>query len=650
VKFRKEKGIMGRMLAKEGKIGRLTTKNHIVMTAMHTGLAQKDGTPSDDMIALYLERARGGAGIIITEAVCIGTVKGCFPQERRLSLTQDQNIAGFSKLAETVHRYKCKLFLQLYHPGLRIGEQPLGAPKSEVVEDSLDLNTIEELRVDEIQRLQQHYIDAALRAKTAGCDGIELGGAHGYLIHQFMSPFSNHRQDVYGGSFENRMRFVKEIISGIRKEVGNDYPLIIRISADERLDSVGIKEDYIHGEEGIKIARFLEKAGIDAIHVSCGTYETMDSMVEPVSYNQGWRTDMIRPIKEKVNIPIIAVNLIRTPEFAEELLQKGILDFVGVGRGFLADENWGLKACEERDTEVRKCICCQGCLEAVSAGKPIRCSVNPRTGCETYYTDLKQNGENRIVVIAGSGPAGLVAAQTLKKRGFQPVLFEKKEEVGGQAVIGKYVPAKEKLYWVVEYYEHCLRELEIDLRLNCEATPEAIRELNPWAVFIATGAVPFIPPLVRGTDLRNVYSVDDILRKRVSFEQNQIMIIGSGLTGLEIAEKLAAQGNKVSVADMQRIEGVSERLKTNHIGYYPLHQLQEITEESVVLLDLDAQQLVVKKIDAVILALGYRPYRELVDKLQEMSDILYVIGDAQQTSNVAGAVQAGYKAAYFLFE
>jgi 2,4-dienoyl-CoA reductase-like NADH-dependent reductase (Old Yellow Enzyme family) len=505
-------------LTNKGKIGSMSTKNRIVMAAVPAGLIEADGTPAAGMPEFYRVRAGGNAGVIITEAVYVGTARKDASLARQLSLNRSSRTEGLAGLAAAVHQHGSKLLVRLWQPSL--------APA-------------------EIEKLAADYIEAGIIARSAGCDGLELDGTPGSLMYDFLSPRSNLRQDRYGGSLANRMNLVRDIIDGIRKATGEAYPVILRLDREEL--------ETISTAQGAALGTALAAAGLDAVTVACPGDEY-------ITTGDALLITLLKNLKESSALPVIPLYQNPAPELAEHLLQAGAADFVGLSRGFLADENWGTKACGLSDLAIRKCIECLDCVNAVEAGEGVKCNVNPRAGLETVYQELQQNGAGRVVAIAGAGPAGLAAAETLKLRGFQPVVLEQKDEIGGQTAIGKYVPVKENLYRVTEYYERNLDKIGIELRLNCEATPELIKELNPVAVFVASGAVPIVPADVPGTDLGHVYSVEDIMRQRANPVRQRVVVIGAGLTGLGLAEQLAAAENIVTVVDMQQPEGAEERL------------------------------------------------------------------------------------------
>ncbi len=332
-------------LFSNGKIGNLTLRNRLVMSPMGIGLANLDGTPTQDMIDYYTARADGGAGLIIPEITRINDVHGV-GMLRQLSVTRDSHIKPLSHLATAIHDHGSKVFIQLHHPGRETVSALLGgAPvvSASAIPCKLVQQKTRALTTDEVKELVGQFVAGAVRVQKAGCDGVELHCAHGYLLQQFLSPYTNKRSDEYGGSFENRLRIVTEIIAGIREKCGPEFPLGVRLSVEEFLDKTGVTEDYIHLQDGVKIAMALETQGIDFLDVSVGLYETGMTCVEPISFPQGWRRDILKAVKDHVHIPVIGVSCIREPAVAEQFLAEGVEDFVAMGRTWLADEQWGTK-------------------------------------------------------------------------------------------------------------------------------------------------------------------------------------------------------------------------------------------------------------------------------------------------------------------
>ena len=436
-------------LFSEGQIGTVQLKNRVVMSPMVLGTGGLDGTPGEQMMQYYEERAKGGVGLIITEATRVDEKHGPLAP-RQLAMSKDRHIEPFAKMVKRIHRHGAKVFCQLHHPGrqnlsLLVGTWRLSeaigrhwhgywdiffkvAQHADMVEKTgllppvvapspvpcrLQKQKTRALKTAEIKELVREFGAAAKRVQLAGADGVELHGAHGYLIQEFLSPYTNRRTDEYGGSFDNRMRFITEIIAEIRRQCGADFPIIARISVDEFYREIGDPADEgITLDEGIRIAKRLEECGIDAIDVSSATYETMNYWLEPTSFQTGWRSYLAKTVKQNVSIPVLAANLIRSPEQAEQQLKEGIQDFISLGRPLLADPDWANKAKAGRPEEIRRCICCLWCFESMLDGavrnRPGQCAVNPRTCREVGIPkEPKKDGDGRIVAIVGAGVSGV---------------------------------------------------------------------------------------------------------------------------------------------------------------------------------------------------------------------------------------------------
>jgi len=649
----------------EGKIGKLAIKNRLVMSPMGIGLAELDGSPSDEMLAFYEARAAGGAGLIIPEITRINDVHGVGIM-RQLSVTKDRHIEPLSKLAEVVHKHGAKIFIQLHHPGREtvsdlIGGAPVVAPSA--IMCKFTRQETRALENKEVKELVQQFIDGAVRVQKSGCDGVELHAAHGYLINQFLSPYTNKRADEYGGSFENRLRFIAEIIAGIREKCGPDFPISVRLTVEEFLDKTGVTEEYIHIQDGVKIAMALEKLGIDVINVSCGIYETGSVCVEPISFPQGWRHDLIKAVKDHVGIPVIGNSAFREPAIAESFLDTGVEDFVGLGRAWLADEEWGKKVMEGREKELCKCISCMRCFESLSeysaVGLPAECAVNPRTARELKYGDAVRDTEGHKAAVIGAGPGGMRAALTLAQRGVKVTLIEKDSALGGLVNLGKEPPHKGNMKWLAEYYGDALSSYGVDVRLNTEATPELIDSIKPDAVVVATGSAPIVPESIPGVHGANVYSVADVLSGKAELEKKNVIVIGAGMTGIETAEYLAAAGNTVTVADMLNkiaadgngtiVADVMGRLKQYGTTFLLEHTLKEIKADSVVLEEKATGNDKTLPADAVVLSLGMRPNKELADALKAKGYETHVVGDAVRVGKIASATRGGFEIGRKLF-
>ncbi len=638
----------------KGQIGKLEIKNRIVMPAMGTSLASFTGEASDEIIRYYEERAKGGCGLIITEITRVDDESG-IGTPNQLCAMDLKHIPRLERLANAVHRYDTKIFLQLHHPGREshgniIGGKQITAP-SPIMSSAIG-EMPRELSTEEVKGLVEKFVFGAYIAKSAGIDGVELHGAHGYLIGQFMSPLTNLRTDKYGGNFEGRMKFITEIILGIKKTCGKDFPISVRIDGDEFVPGGFTLED------AAMAAKYLENLGINAINVSAGTYESVNTIIEPISYPQGWKKHLSAAIKEVVNIPVIACDVIRKPDFAESLLKSNNLDFVAIGRGQLADAEWGKKAFEGRESEIRPCISCLYCIQELMDCKTIKCAVNPRMGRELEFNNLKTDGNNRVVAILGGGPAGMEAARTLSLRGFKPTIFEKSKVLGGSVVPGSTPPLKEKLDWYLDYLRNEMKRLNVEVKLNTTPSIEDLQTLNPYHIFVAIGANPIIPNLP-GANIGNVCNVMDILNKNITLSNKHVVVVGSGMTGLETAEYLAHVGNKVTVIEMADKIGpdaylpnlidVTTRLKKYDVVMYPNMKLTEIKDKEILVENMKTKTMETITMDNVVLSLGVKADKDFISILKTaFNNKITVIGDAEKPGRIGQATKAGFEKAYFL--
>ncbi len=418
-------------LLSEGKIGNLTLQNKVIMAAMCVYAAEPDGTAGPRVSDYYEERAKGGVGLIITEIARVNNYHG-LGGGQQLSMSEDAMIEPFSKFVDKVHSHGTKIFVQLHHPGRQnmsflayswypmtkvakfvphfwdtlfaagrhadpaMMDSPMFDVMSKFMPPVFSAGNIPSglgasfvknqptraLSLRQVKKLEQQFIDGAVRVQKSGADGVELHAAHGYLIQQFLSPYTNNRTDEYGGSLENRMRFLLNILKGIKAACGKDFPVSVRLTVDEFYNTIGFEGRGIQLPEGVQMAKKLEEAGADLINVSCGNYETLNTLIDTMNYAPGWRSYLVKAVKDAVNIPVAGVGVIRTPEQAEELLESGNQDFITLGRPLLADPYWVNKAKEGRADSIRRCISCVTCFETVEAnaliGEPCECAMNPR--------------------------------------------------------------------------------------------------------------------------------------------------------------------------------------------------------------------------------------------------------------------------------
>ncbi|KXL52235.1 NADH oxidase [Anaerotignum neopropionicum] len=643
-------------LFEKGYIGRLEIKNRGVMVPMGTDFSNPDSTASMRLIRYYEERAAGGLGLIINEYTGVDDVTS-IPTNYQLRLAQDFNIASCEQLVEAVHRYGCCIFAQLHHAGSTSNPALAGRQSisCSAVPAAPGGAVPRAMTVTEIKEIEQKFVDAAVRAKKAGYDGVELHGAHSYLIGQFLSTYYNKRTDEYGGSFDNRMRFIDEIIDGIRATLGKNFPISVRINGDEMTPDV---PETMNLEDGLQIGMHLEAKGIDVLNVSNGSALNGNANCDSYSYTPGWKKHVAKAFKERLSIPIIATNTIKSPAFAEELLEEGVCDFVGLGRSQMADPQFMKKAREGKEDEIRNCIGCMFCRERLLLHRnSVACAVNPRMGREYILGDLKENGQGRPVVVIGAGPGGMEASVVLAKRGFQVTLIEKNDKVGGTLNLASKPPHKELIHDFVVSMKRQMEVAGVKVMLNTEATVELVKSLKPVGVFIASGAKPIVPKM-EGIGGANVCLDEEVINKEVK-PKGKVAVIGTGLTGLETAEMLGEMGCELTMVEMldnagpgifavilkeimNRINKFSPKLLTSH-------KLIKVTEDGIELENMKDNSKVTVAVDYVVLALGVVPDKQFVEKFENnLGCEVSVIGNAVKGGRIYNAMLDGYtKASVF---
>lgn len=629
-------------------INGMTLRNRMIVSAMVTGYANLDGSASEKYIAYHEAKAKGGWGLIITEDYIINPTAGA--SAPLPALYDDCQIESHSKLTKRVHDAGGMIAAQLYHAGRETssavtGEQPV-AP-SAIVDPTMPEQP-RALVTGEIEILEDQFAEAALRAKKAGFDAIEIHGAHGYLVNQFVSPFSNKRTDSYGGSLRNRARFALNIVAKTRALVGPDYPIIYRMSVQE----------YVEGglalEEAKAFAQMLEEAGVDMIHCSQGVYGSIAAVVPPFGVTRGAFVENAAAIKSVVNIPVSAVGRINDPDLAEAILASGKADLVTMARASLADPELPNKVLEERYDDISRCIgCLQGCLANSNAGTgKVRCLVNPMTGMEDEYSyapaETKKN-----VWIAGGGVAGCEAAIVAAKRGHDVTLFEKSDHLGGQWCAAAVPMDKTEFSTLVVWQENQLRALGVDVHLNTALDAAAITVGKPDALIVATGSLPVVPRSIVGIDGENVVLAQDVLLGKVE-TGHRVVVIGGGLVGAETADFLAHHGKEVSIIEMMdeiMRDGeptpramLIDRLAKNGVNIYTETQVTAIESDAVVA-ERGGESVRLEGINTVIIAIGVRANKTLEESLvDKFSGELFVVGDAKKAKNGYLGIQEGFEA------
>lgn len=654
------------------RINSVEIKNRIAYPALGL-LYSYDSKLNDRYYAYFAERAKGGAGLVTVGPVGVDYLGSGL---LALSLASDEAISSFQKLSGIIHDGGAKAWVQLFHAGayshpiLIDGKEPI-APSA--VFSSYSRVTPREMTLEDIQEVQTRFVQAALRAKAAGFDGVEIIASAGYLVSQFLSPLRNLRTDAYGGSFENRTRFPREVIEKMRTALGKDYPVTIRMAGN----------DFVPGSntdtETPEIARVYERAGVDAINITGGWHESRVPQL-PMELPRSAYAYLALNIKRAVSIPVMASNRITDPATAERILTDGYADMVNLGRVLIADPEWPLKAFEGRADEIRPCVACsQGCTDQVFSGQPVFCIGNPRAGFETER-NIQKTGAPKQVMIVGAGPAGLEAAITATLAGHRVSLYEKNRDIGGQLWMAGAPPHKREILEYVRYYRAMVRKLKIPVHLNTTVDLELIQSRKPDFVLIAEGAEALIPPITGATD-PEVFNAWEVLGEN-PFLGKRVAIIGGGAVGLETALFVAAKGtitpeilhflfayeaesverlrelmfqgsSRVTVFEMLPKAGKDVGKSTKWILTDNLKRYGVKVNTSTKVISIQNRTLTCEKdgesfqetFDSVILASGSRPVQRLSRDIESLKIPFAVVGDCIKPGKINDAVHAGYLAA-----
>jgi 2-enoate reductase len=641
-------------LLESGRIGKLQIKNRIVMAPMggDRDIIEADGRLSLEGIDYYTARAKGGTGLIITGGTRTSRDIELAGSARRLAIFSPVYIPRLRELAENVHKYGAKIAVQLVAAMGRVLNAASAREGGAVAPSPLPCFfdpsiTTRELTIEEIKGLVRDFELATERLIASGIDAVEINAHSGYLSDQFQTAIWNKRTDEYGGDLDGRLRFAREIIRGIKRVAGEDFPVIYRFGLTHYM------EGGRTAEEGLEIIKKLEPEGVDAFHIDAGCYETRYWAAPPTTQPPGCIVDLAEMAKGVSGVPVIAVGKLGNPALAEKVLQEGKADFIALARPLLADPDWSNKVMEGRPEDIRPCIgCYEGCRQNLAKGGYFSCAVNPAAGKEREFPILPADKKKSVLVIGG-GPAGMEAAIIAAERGHEVALWERGNTQGGNLIPASVPDFKYEYRDLMNYFSRQVKKLGVTVRLGQEATPQLVDEMKPDVVFIVTGtrqAIPEIPGVEKG---KVITAVDLLLGKGEA--GGSVVVVGGGLIGCETALYLAQQGRKVTIVEI--LEGVARDMQwINRVHLLKLlsdagvniltgTEVVEITDDGVAVSDKSGKRSVLTA-DSVVLATGMEPEKGLrPESLKEKVPEVYALGDCVEPGKVIDAVWGAFHTA-----
>ena len=613
-------------------------KNRIVMPPLASFLIEDDGSITDKTVEHYRRRAAGGPAMVIVEAHAVS-------EEGIVSLHQarifdDRFIEGLSRIARVIKSEGALPAIQFHHSGRQTSIRVI--KRKPLAPSNLPCPTIrgevEPLSLEGIQEIIRKFGDAALRAIQAGFELVEIHGAHGYLINQFLSKFSNNREDAYGGDTARRARFAVEIVREVRKRVGESFPVSFKISAQEFVP------DGLDVEESIEILQLLVAACIDIVQVSAGNDATPEWICQPMFMEKACLADSAARIKKALRIPVMTVGRINDPLVADAIIRDGKADLVCMGRGLLADPEMPKKAQQGNLDDIRICIACNTCMESIFRKGRVECLVNPTLGREKEM-EMRPAEKRKKVMIVGGGPGGLHAGWVAATRGHEVHLYEKQPRLGGQLNLGSVTKYKKEILSLIDFQIKQVEKAGIRVHLNAEVTPETIQREKPDVVILSTGATPVLPD-VAGIHSPIVVGLSEVMNGAPP-ERRKAVVIGGGATGCEVAHHLAEHGSSVTVVEQLpkialNLESITRKvllkeLKERGVRFLTGRRLSRVEETGVVVTAEDGTETFVEA-DSVVVAIGNKPDNRLYEQIRSMGIPLYQIGDCLEPRSAKAAI------------
>lgn len=611
-------------------VRRMTVKNRIMMTPMGTNYGEQSGEMSFRHINYYEQRAKGGTGLIMVENASVDSPEGS-NGTTQLRIDHDNYLPRLFMLTETVHKHGACIGIQINHAGAsaqsaRTKMQPVSASNIPSKEGGEIPRPLEK---DEIMRIVKKYGEAAKRAQIAGFDTVEIHAGHSYLLSQFLSPITNKRTDEFGGSPENRARFARLVVEEVRRQVGPFFPIFLRVSADEFMEGGNSLEDCLN------YLQYIQEE-VDVIDVSCGLNGSIQYQIDANHFPDGWRSYMARAVKERFNKPCVTMGNIRDPKVADEILARGDADFIGIGRGLIADPDWVNKVEFGNVCDIRKCISCNiGCAgNRIGINRPIRCTINPEVPNGDVYKKRRITKPCNVVVVGG-GTAGMEAACTAAEVGCTTFLIEKKPYLGGLAAEISKIPDKKRLSDFPNYMIHRTNKLRnLFSFTNMEADTEFIKSLKPDVIVNATGSSPLLPPITglhenidkEGGKVSSILNmIDHVQEYPQDLTGKKVVVIGGGAVGLDVVEFFAPRGADVSIVEMMPVIGngidpvskvdINTLMKKYNVRQMPNTALKEVRPDNFLVETKDGQEEL--PFDYGFVCLGMKAEHPVLQQLRE---------------------------------
>ena len=646
-------------LFEPGKMGKVDLKNRIIMAPCGTHYSSHYGVVTDQQLAYYGERAKGGAGLIVTEgASCRKPPRG---KPGRILVNEDKFIPGLKKLADVIHKNGAKAVMQMSSHQGSMDEvdpaSPSGIPHPYTGWSTSIPKQARVITVADLEELVAEYGEAARRIMEAGFDGVMIHGANGYLACELLSPVFNKRTDAYGGNLKGRAKYLLDMIDETRKKTSSDFPVILRLMGSDRLSKQGASKDGWGIEDSVELCKIVESNGATAVNITSGSAVTPEWTGPPYFIASGCNTDITEAIKKGgVKIPVWVTGKIDDAPLAEEILRDGKADFICMGRALICDPYWPTKVKEGRLEDICPCIWDKRCIEDVVVDfSPMSCTVNPIVGKEMeFQAKLPRVTKKKKVLVLGGGPGGMQAAVIAAQKGHDVTLYEKNNKLGGQLVLAALPPDKEDLNNFLNYLKTQVTKSGVKVVLNKKATPEGVAEFAPDAVIVAVGSTPFVPD-IPGIGGANVVNCREVLAGEKKVGKN-VVVIGAGHVGCETCFFLAEKGANVTLTFPEPALEVKywmfkkyfqDKLKEYNVKIYPQVQYRKITRNGVELTTREGEEISLKA-DNIVLAAGSTPDKALAESLKGKYLDFAEIGDCVKPRKIREAVEEGIWAAVAL--